>query len=206
MGIARLGGRTAGRRLLAAGGLLLVLAGCGSASGSTSSSRPPEPQTRASTSTPISPADLLPGQPVPAPRAAPVITVSGRIAAHNRGRTLALDMGALDRLGVSRVSLYEPWTKQDLQFQGVWLADLLRVAQADSAATGVHLTALDDYRVDLTMAEVRAGGIFLATKRGDGSAIPIDEGGPTRVVFVGGVPSGRNADQWIWSLKTLDVR
>jgi hypothetical protein len=34
----------------------------------------------------------------------------------------------------------------------------------------------------------------------------VADGGPTRIVFAKGVKSGANADQWIWSLKTIEVR
>jgi hypothetical protein len=122
------------------------------------------------------------------------------------GEALHLDVDTIDAVGLRQVSLYEPWVKKTTSFQGVWLADLLKVAGVPPSAAVVHLTALDDYKVDLTMADVAAGGIFLATKTGDGRSIPISDGGPTRIVFVGDVPSGRSADQWIWSLQTLDVQ
>lgn len=179
------------------------LAGCGGGDAATPAAAP---SAKATATSVIAPAVLRPGQPVPAPDGKPVLTVSGKIAEKNRGRTLALDTGTLDRFGISKVSAYEPWTKKTMAFQGIWLADLLKVAGADASSRGVQMTALDDYKVELSMAEIRAGGIFLATKSGDGTAIPIDAGGPTRIVFVGGVPSGENADQWIWSLKSLDVQ
>ena len=56
------------------------------------------------------------------------------------------------------------------------------------------------------MAEVGAGGIMLATAAGDGSEIPIESGGPIRIIFMDGVKAGANADQWIWSTKIIDVR
>ena len=73
-------------------------------------------------------------------------------------------------------------------------------------AQTIHFTALDDYQIDLSLADVRAGGILLATRTGDGGPIPIEDGGPTRIVFVGGVPAGASADQWIWNLAMIDVR
>jgi hypothetical protein len=48
--------------------------------------------------------------------------------------------------------------------------------------------------------------VLLATRTGDGGAIPIAEGGPIRIVFADGVASGANANQWIWSVTTIDVR
>ena len=47
---------------------------------------------------------------------------------------------------------------------------------------------------------------LLATSDAAGAEIPVDEGGPTRIVFQEGTAAGRNADQWIWSLRTLDAR
>ena len=55
------------------------------------------------------------------------------------------------------------------------------------------------------MADVRAGGIMLASGDGEGAALPIDHGGPTRIVFMDGAQAGVNPDHWIWSLKTIDV-
>jgi hypothetical protein len=154
----------------------------------------------------LEPAVLHPDQPVPAPASATVLTLTGRIGVTNGGNALRFDQATLDQLGRVRVTLYEPWVKQTLDFQGVWLADLLAVAQAQPAAHTVHITALDDYQVDLTTADVQAGGILLATRDGDGNPIRVEDGGPTRIVFAGGVPAGSSADQWIWSLSTIDLR
>jgi hypothetical protein len=154
----------------------------------------------------LEPAQLGPEEPVPAPTGATVLTVTGLIGSTNGGRVLRLDQATLDRLGRVRVTVYEPWVRQTLGFQGVWLADLLALARPDPTARTVHVTALDDYQVDLSVADVRAGGILLATRDGAGNPIRVEDGGPTRIVFVGGVPSGASADQWIWSLSTIDLR
>ena len=178
--------------------LVAGLAGCGGQS-------PPGPATPATT---VVDAALRPGQAVPAPASvtATVLTLTGLVGATNTGPALAFDRVTLDQLGLAKVSLFEPWTKKTMQFQGVWLADLLKVAQIDASARTLQLSALDDYQVELTMAEVNAGGILLATGTGDGSPIPVEDGGPTRIVFVDGTASGKSADQWIWSLKAIDVR
>jgi hypothetical protein len=136
----------------------------------------------------------------------PVLVVDGKISAPNDGQVLRLGIDTLDQLGVLKVETYEPWAKKRMGFQGVWLADMLKAAGIDKSARTVHFTALDDYQVDLTMAEIAKGGIFLATKSADGSPIPIDQGGPTRIVFMDGVNAGASADQWIWSLKDINVK
>jgi hypothetical protein len=149
-------------------------------------------------------ATLLPGQPLPDTTGTPLLTVTGVDAADGTG-TVAFDRGRLDRLSQVELRTYEPWVKQTLTFRGVWLADVLTVAGAEGAAS-VRVTALDDYAVTLTRADLSGGGVLLATGDATGAALPLEDGGPTRIVFRSGSASGANADQWIWSLRTVDAR
>lgn len=195
--------RTRLARGLAVGAIAALTVACGAGA-----SAPPDPVAKEvpPNTTLVEQATLRPGDVIPSPTGDEVLSVTGRIAATNVGDSLRLDPAILERLGLVRVSVYEPWVQQNLDFQGVWLADLLALADSEADARSIHLTALDDYQIDLSMADVMAGGIFLATRTGAGAPIPIEDGGPTRIVFVGGVPSGSSADQWIWSLSTIDVR
>lgn len=153
----------------------------------------------------LRPASLWPGQPVPVP-SKPVLTLTGRVTADNRGRAVQFDRAGLERLRVVKVRAYEPWVKQQLDFRGVWLADVLEIAGAEPGWTSLRIVALDDYQVDVDAADVRGGGILLATADGEGRDVPVAKGGPTRLVYVGRIAAAVNADQWIWSLKTIDVR
>jgi hypothetical protein len=191
-------------RVLARWGAVLLLVVVAACAAPAPTSAPTGPVDAAPTV--LEPAVLLPDQPVPAPSTEPVLTVTGLIDVTNGGNALRLDAGTLDSLGRLRLTVYEPWVKQTLNFQGVWLGDLLRIARPDPAAMTVHITALDDYQVNLPLADVLAGGVLLATRDGDGHPIPVEDGGPTRIVFAEGVPSGASADQWIWSLATIDIR
>jgi hypothetical protein len=166
----------------------------------------PGPKASVRAGTTISAATLKPGQSIPAPTQKAILTMAGKISVTNQAGALVFDQSTIERLGVEQVRLYEPWTKEHLEFRGVWLQHLVAVAGVDAAATRLHIVALDDYTVDLTLADIRAGGIMLATRSGDGSSIPIDQGGPSRVVFMEGVNAGANADQWIWSIKTIEVQ
>jgi hypothetical protein len=149
---------------------------------------------------------LRAGQAVPLPKKKPILTLAGKISKTNANKALMLDAGSLDKMGIVKVRVYEPMVKKQMSFQGVWLADVLKVAGVDQSARSVHFTALDDFQTDLTTTQIAKGGIFLATKSGDGSPIDIENGGPTRIVFMDGVKAGKNEDAWIWSLKTLDVK
>ena len=84
------------------------------------------------------PAPRAPDGRLPAPAGEPVLTITGRIERTNVERTVRLDEDGLDSLGRVRVELYEPWVKQRMSFQGVWLADVLAATDVADAATGVH--------------------------------------------------------------------
>jgi hypothetical protein len=192
-------------RLLPTLGVVAALA-LASGCGGTGTPSPAAGGAAASPSVVVRPATLHPGQPVPAPKGKTVLTLTGLVSAKNSGSSVVLDQAAIDQLGLVQVTVYEPWIKQRTGFRGVWLNDLLAVAGAADSATTIRMTALDDYRVELKIADVRGGGILLATKAGDGSAMPVSDGGPTRIVYLDGLPAGANADQWIWSLKTIEIR
>jgi hypothetical protein len=179
--------------------LSALLAGCGGdeSGGSDDAARTAPVVLRAAT--------LQPGQPVPAPAGPTLVTLTGKVGAANMGENVALDRRTLDRLTQVELRTYEPWVKKDLSFRGVWLSDVLALAGADRGAE-VQIVALDDYTVRFSRADLSAGGILLATSDGAGAPIPVDEGGPTRIVFAPGTGAGANADQWIWSLRTIDVR
>ena len=153
----------------------------------------------------VTPAVLKPGAAIPLP-AESVLVLRGSISGTNEGDLLRLGVETLDQLGLHQVQVFEPWVKQDVGFQGVWLADLLDVAGAAGNARGIHVVALDDYSVDLTIEQVDAGGILLATRTAEGEPLSIEQGGPTRIIFLDGVAAGVNTDLWIWSLKEISVR
>jgi hypothetical protein len=147
------------------------------------------------------------GTAVPAvPQGKPLLTITGRIGVTNADHTLRLDQAELDRLGLLALSVNDPWAKQRIALQGVWLRDLVDVARPDAGATSLHLVALDDYQVDLNLADVRDQSIFLATRTGDGTVLPIEEGGPTRIVFADGLADRFSPDMWIWNIETIEVR
>jgi hypothetical protein len=191
------------RRYAAAVALLGLVTACGGESATQTAG--PAPAATQALGIVISPVTLKFGQSIPLPTGKPVFTMSGAITASNKGGTLVFDRSTVERIGVHQVRMYEPWNKENEDFRGVWLQDLIAVAGVEPQAVKLHIVALDDFTVDLTLADIRAGGIMLATRNGDGSLIPIDKGGPTRIVFMDGVKAGVNPDQWVWSIKTIDV-
>ena len=147
-------------------------------------------------------ADAVP----PAPEGRPMLTITGRIGATNADGAMRIDQSALDRLGLLEMQVSDPWAKQRLTLQGVWLRDLVALAKPDPGATSLHLSALDDYQVDLTLDDVRANAVMLATRDGDGAALPIEDGGPSRVVFADDLVQRFSPDAWIWNIDAIEVR
>jgi hypothetical protein len=147
---------------------------------------------------------LAAGEKISKPKGEVVLTVSGDIGARNKGETLALDLTSLEQMRRVRLEAAEPFLKRRVMFEGVLLADLLAVAGVSDSASKVSLTALDDYKVDFKVADVRSSQMLLATKA-DGKHMPVDRSGPIRIVFPDGSTLGRNPDLWIWSVSTMKV-
>jgi hypothetical protein len=142
-------------------------------------------------------ADVYGGFPVDPPAADEVVlTLVGT-------RTVDLTMGELDAMAVREVTFVEPFVKVEQTFRVVPLADLLALAGIGPDDV-VDTIALNDYRFrDGSGALVEADAL-LAVGR-DGGPIPMDAGGPVRLVFDVASPYHGLLDAWNWSLRTIRV-
>jgi hypothetical protein len=147
---------------------------------------------------------LVAGEKISAPKGEVVLTVTGDIGEVNKGKKLELDLASLEKMRQVRLEAAEPFLKRRVMFEGVLLSDLLTVAGVSDSASKVSLTALDDYKVDFKMADVRSSQMMLATKA-DGKHMPVDRSGPIRIVFPDSSSLGRNPDLWIWSVASMKV-
>ena len=178
----------------------LVVAACGGKQQAPNRTAAPD----ASRPTVVDDGTLAAGERIAAPKGEVVLTVTGAIGVHNRGRRLELDLASLERMRRVRLEAAEPFLKRRVTFEGVLLSDLLNVAGVSESASKVSLTALDDYKVDFTLADVRSSQMLLAT-RADGRHMPVDRSGPIRIVFPDSSTLGRNPDLWIWSVSSMKV-
>jgi hypothetical protein len=147
---------------------------------------------------------LAAGEKISLPKGEVVLTVTGDIATANKGTKLELDLASLEKMRQVQVEAAEPFLKRRVTFEGVLLSDLLKVAGVPDSASTVSLTALDDYKVDFKLSDVRSSQMLLATKA-DGKHMPVDRSGPIRIVFPDSSTLGRNPDLWIWSVATMKV-
>jgi hypothetical protein len=193
-------GRARAVWVLAAVAALAFTAACGS-----DGSSPTPPPTAAASLIHAPDLDAEAAAPA-APQGKPLLTLTGRIGTTNDEGALRLDRAELDRLGLLAMTVNDPWARQRVPLQGIWLRDLIALARPQDGATSLHLRAYDDYQVDLELSDVRAQGIFLATRTGAGTDLPIEEGGPTRVVFTDDLATRFSPDLWIWNIESIEVR
>ena len=178
----------------------LAVAACGGKEEAPTQAAAPD----ASTPQVVDDGTLAAGAKISAPKGEVVLTVTGDIGEVNKGKKLELDLASLEKMRQVRVEAAEPFLKRRVTFEGVLLSDLLAVAGAPDSASKVSLTALDDYKVDFKVADVRSSQMLLATKA-DGKHMPVDRSGPIRIVFPDSSSLGRNPDLWIWSVSSMKV-
>ncbi|HTE68195.1 MAG TPA: molybdopterin-dependent oxidoreductase [Actinomycetes bacterium] len=147
---------------------------------------------------------LAAGEKISAPTGEVVLTMSGAIGTRNKGRQLQLDLASIEKMRRVRLEAAEPFLKRRVMFEGVLMADLLAVAGVPESASKVSMLALDDYKVDFKLEDVRSSQMLLATKA-DGKHMPIDRSGPIRIVFPDASSLGRNPDLWIWSVASMKL-
>lgn len=175
--------------------LLLPLAGCGGGAGTTYET--------------VSKGVLEAGDPLPSPTKKPILEIGGKVSSTNDGGRALFDLRTLEQLGLVRYSVEDPWLKREVAYTGVLVSDLVKSVRPASSATTMHLVALDDYAVDIALADVERWPIMLATRL-DGERMGIENGGPTRIVFpyglVDGVDELEHKDLWIWNVESITFR
>jgi hypothetical protein len=118
-------------------------------------------------------------------------------------RTVELTMRDLEGLAERDVTFVEPFVKVEQTFRVVPLATLLALADIGVDAS-VETIALNDYRFTDTVEALLEADALLAVGR-DGGAIPMDAGGPIRLVFDVGSSYHDFLDAWNWSLRSIRV-
>lgn len=152
-------------------------------------------------------ANLAVAAEIPAPKAAVILTVSGKIANTNSANGVALDAAMLEALPAKTTIADTPWYPAKTRFEGPLGSALLDLVGA--TGTMLRVTALNDYVVEIPVSDFRKWPVILATKI-DGKPISVREKGPIFVIYpFDQEPSlynelyfGRSA----WQLKTIEVR
>ncbi|MFN8146837.1 MAG: molybdopterin-dependent oxidoreductase [Candidatus Nanopelagicales bacterium] len=169
-----------------------VLAGCSTASdGSSQGSSSPTASPSASSTSPYGTLTIDPAGPDD-----PVLEVDGGSSGHQ-----SFTMVQLEALGTTTITVDEPFVKKRQSFTGVPLSTILTKA---GIAGGVRITthALNDYDYANVASAFTGSEAIVATQR-DAARIPLDQGGPIRLVYPDGTPMSGVLDAWNWSLASI---
>jgi hypothetical protein len=136
--------------------------------------------------------------PVPDPKATDIVlTIKG-------SKTISFTMGQLLKSATTSLTIHEPFVKQVQSFKVISLAKLFTGIHLSSSAK-LNTIALNDYVYLDTAANLFNNKAYLAVAR-NGALIPMDQGGPIRLVFADNTKYSKNLDAWNWSLRTIEVK
>ena len=137
---------------------------------------------------------------VPEPTGEVVLTVVADDVEHD------WDLGTLTDLPQQDLTITEPFVEEEHTYTGPLFGDVLRASGVDLVtADAVEVVALDDFFAELALDAETLDGLLLAHAE-DGDTIPIEHGGPIRLIFPPDNPAGENLNNWVWSVRTATVQ
>ncbi|EKF42573.1 molybdopterin-dependent oxidoreductase [Nitratireductor indicus] len=142
------------------------------------------------------------------PKGPVILTVTGMIGrANDKDGSAKFDLELLDQLPQTTFQTRTIWTEGDPEFTGVSLSVLLEALEAHGKI--LRMTALNEYAVDVPIAEAVDEGPILASRM-NGNPITVRQKGPLWLIY----PYDTNPEyksevtysQSVWQLKSIDVR
>jgi hypothetical protein len=145
-----------------------------------------------------------------APTPAAVLTITGsRLGPPAQAGRVAFDLGALQQMAQRRIVSATPWYSSVSEFTGPLLRDVLKAAGAGLDGGGsLRCTALNDYRVEIPLDDVRRFNIVVAHLF-NGKPMSVREKGPLFVIYpFDEQPQLRTTTYFsrcIWQLKSIEL-
>lgn len=172
----------------------LALAALGSIAltGCTAGNAAPEPTESAASENPYG------GFPVDLPAAEDVV-----LTLSDGSRDVDITMGELIELSTEEFTIIEPFVETEQTFRGVPL-DVLFAKIGFESDDSIATIALNDYQYVDTVGAFTSNNGILAVFR-DGEQIPMDQGGPIRIVFPSDSGYFTVLDAWNWSLRSIEL-
>jgi hypothetical protein len=141
-----------------------------------------------------------------APSGHPILQISGTVEKANAGTRANLDLAMLEGIGATTIQTSTPWTEGRPSFEGVLVRDLLR--HVGGKGKTITAVALNDYKIEISAAEVEKYPVILAYKM-DGKPLKIRDKGPLWIVYPqDDFPELNNAavqSKWVWQVKELRI-
>lgn len=156
----------------------------------------------------VTDATLTAGEDVPAPTGDSILTMTGKIGTTNVDDTLQMGLATIESIGLIDYTVLDPFDNVEVTYQGILMSSLLDVAQVPADATTMHLVALNDYSVDIPIADVRQYPVMLAV-RSNGAYMDVAARGPSMIVFPYDdfeFDKNRYNEYWIWQLRSIEFQ
>jgi hypothetical protein len=151
---------------------------------------------------------LKAGDKIPAPTGDVILTVTGKIGTTNKDNSIVMDLKTVESVGLVDYKVTDPFEKKEVVFRGPLMSDLLALWQVAKDATKLHIVALNDYAVDVPMADLQKYPVLFALQQ-DGQYMPVSTRGPAMLVFPYNDFQFNQTvynDYWAWQIKTIDVQ
>jgi hypothetical protein len=166
------------------------------------------PATPQAVYTTVSQGDLDAGEAIPTPEGDPMLTVSGKIGTTNVEDTIQMDLATIESVGEVDYTVDDPFENRSITYRGPLVSELLNVWQVPEDATTLHMVALNDYAVDVPIADLRQYPVVFALQA-DGEYMPVATRGPAMLVYpYNDFEFDKTVynDYWIWQIASLEVR
>ena len=160
----------------------------------------------ASTALAICAAAPLAANDIGTPTGPVILTVSGDLSVTNDQDTAVFDLAMLEELDNSSFETETPWTEGVQRFEGVAL-DVLLAALGVSGGN-IKATAINNYAVDIPVADAVDGGPMIAYRR-NGETMSVRDKGPLWVVYPYDLKTAYQSEviysRSIWQLDRLEI-
>jgi hypothetical protein len=144
---------------------------------------------------------------LPRPTGEVILSVTGDITRTNAPMRADFDRGMLVALGEQSFTTSHSWADKPTTFTGVPVARLLDAVGAQG--TKIRAVAVNNYSVELDVAEMRRYPVLLAMKA-DGVDLQLRDRGPLWIVYPRDnhreLRDERHNFKWIWQLRSLELR
>ena len=148
-----------------------------------------------------------PAQALDAPKGKVVLSISGNVQFKNAGDRADFDMDMLAALPQHSFTTSTPWYKAMKKFTGPLLRDVL--AAAGAQGTALKAVALNNFKVEIPVADTRQFPVLLARLLDDQPML-IREKGPLFIVYPFDTDtelhSARYYSRSAWQLRTLEIQ
>ncbi len=141
-----------------------------------------------------------------APKGKVILSVSGKIAETNQGKTATFDLAMLEALPQKTFTTKTPWDNQPVKFSGPLLRDLLAAVKA--SGSNLKAVAVNDYKITIPVEDAQKFDMVVAHRMND-QTIPVRTKGPLFIVYpfdtAKELQSSVYYERSIWQLKAIEI-